>query len=74
MDIRIYNLTKDQVDMLDMIWSFYDEDEYLCWYELLDQRDQQQALNLVQLLSYETMEHRLDDLSQARAILKKYQL
>ena len=40
MSIEIKNLTAEQVEMLDAMWSFDSAEEYLNWYHLLDAEDQ----------------------------------
>ena len=42
--IRIENLSQEQYQMLDMIWSFSSQDEYLEWYGELDEHDRMQAM------------------------------
>jgi len=73
--IRIENLSAEQHQMLDMIWSFASQDEYLDWYGELDESDRQQALVLMRLMAYEVLEHRVNEFrDQARELLDQFRL
>jgi hypothetical protein len=73
--IRIENLNAEQHQMLDRIWSFASQDEYLDWYGELDEHDRQQALVLMRLMAYEVLEHKVDTFrDQAREILARFRL
>ena len=74
MQIKIENLTQAHCNMLDEIWSFVTQDEFLSWYENLDDQDQTQADTLMRLLAYETMEVNIKNFDQAKKLLKKFQL
>ena len=78
MSIQIENLTAEQVEMLDIMWSFDSAEEYLDWYNLLDAEDQEQAEVLQHLIILETMEELLEEVSSGyadvRNYLKKFQL
>ena len=61
--------------MLDLIWSFNSQDEYLEWYSELDEADRQQALVLMRLMAYEVLEHKVDTFrDQARELLDQFRL
>ena len=73
--IRIENLSAEQHQMLDLIWSFASQDEYLDWYGELDESDRQQALVLMRLMAYEVLEHRVNEFrDQARELLNQFRL
>ena len=73
--IRIENLSQEQYQMLDLIWSFNSQDEYLDWYGELDESDRQQALVLMRLMAYEVLEHRVGEFrDQARELLDQFRL
>jgi hypothetical protein len=73
--IRIDNLTVKQSAMLDQLWNFASEDEYLEWYENLEHTDRQQAITLMRLLAYEVLEHKVDTYrNQARELITQFQL
>lgn len=76
--IQIENLTPEQVEMCDLMWSFESAEEYIEWYELLDDADKRQADLLQRLILMETMEEMLNEVTNqyadVRAYLKKFQL
>jgi hypothetical protein len=73
--IRIENLTAEQHQMLDQIWSFSSQDEYLDWYGELDESDRLQAMLLMRLMAYEVLERRVGEYrDQAREILSQFRL
>lgn len=78
MSIQIENLTAEQVEMCDIMWSFETAEEYIEWYELLDDEDKRQAEVLQHLIIQESMEEMLGEISNQyadiRAYLKKFQL
>lgn len=74
-EIRIENLTQDQVDMLDVMWSLDSEEDYLNWYELLDTEDQVQADLLMRLIIIEEMENIIgNQYAEANAVLNQFRL
>ena len=78
MSIEIKNLTAEQVEMLDIMWSFDSAEEYLNWYHLLDAEDQEMADVLQRMIILETMDEMLEEVSDGyadvRNYLKKFQL
>lgn len=73
--IRIENLTAEQYAMLDQLWNFSSQDEYLEWYENLEDTDRQQAFTLMRLLAYEVLEHKVDAYrEQARELIAQFRL
>jgi hypothetical protein len=78
MSIQIENLTPEQVEMCDIMWSFESAEEYVEWYELLDDEDKRQADVLQRMIILESMEEMLaeanDNYRQARNYLKKFRL
>ena len=73
--IRIENLTAEQHQMLDQIWSFSSQDEYMDWYADLDEPDRLQALVLMRLMAYEVLERRVNEFrDQARELLAQFRL
>ena len=78
MSIQIENLTPEQVEMCDIMWSFDSAEEYIDWYELLDDEDKRQADILQRMIILESMEEMLAETNntyrQARNYLKKFQL
>jgi hypothetical protein len=78
MSIQLENLTPEQVEMCDLMWSFETAEEYLEWYELLDAEDKAQADVLQRLIILESMEEMLTEVqgqyAEARQYLKKFRL
>jgi hypothetical protein len=78
MSIEIKNLTAEQVEMLDIMWSLDSAEEYLTWYHLLDARDQEMADVLQRMIILETMDEMLEEVSDGytdiRSYLKKFML
>ena len=78
MSIQIENLTPEQVEMCDLMWSFESAEEYIEWYQLLDDADKRQADLLQRLILIETREEMLDEVTNQYAdigaYLKKFQL
>lgn len=78
MSIQIENLTPEQVEMCDIMWSFESPEEYLTWYDLLDEEDQRQADLLQRLIILESMEEMLSEVTSqyrdVREYLKKFML
>ena len=78
MSIEIKNLTAEQVEILDIMWSFDSAEEYLAWYHLLDAEDQEQADILQHMIILETMDEMLEEVSDnytdIKSYLKKFQL
>jgi hypothetical protein len=74
MSIQIENLTPEQIEMCDIMWSFASADEYLTWYECLDNSEQRQADVLQRLIILESMEEMLNSYADANAVLKKFML
>jgi len=72
--IKIHNLTQAQCNMLDKIWNCSTHDEFLSWYETLEDRDQMQADTLMRVLSYETMDLDVKNFDTANQLLKQFQL
>jgi len=73
--IRIENLNAEQHQMLDRIWSFTSQDEYLDWYAELGESDRMQALVLMRLMAYEVLEHKVGTYrDQARELLDQFRL
>jgi len=72
--IKIDNLTQAQCMMLDKIWNCVTQDDFLSWYENLDDQDQTQADTLMRLLAYETIELNIKNFNAAKQLLKQFQL
>lgn len=62
--ITINGLTKYQVEMLDHMWSLDSEEDYLTWYNLLDEEDQKMADTLMRMLVIESAEEEPTEISE----------
>ena len=74
MDIRLEGLSEEQVELLDIMWSFDSSEDFLEWKYTLNNRLQMQVDVLVQLLGYEIMEREIQAMEtypDAEKILKK---
>jgi hypothetical protein len=74
MAISIDNLTDAQCEMLDIMWAFETSDEYLSWFENLDDEDQREAAVLQTLVILESMEEMMNNYEDAKQVLKKFRL
>lgn len=72
MSIQLENLTSEQVEMCDLMWSFETAEEYLEWYGLLDDEDKRQADVLQHLIIQESMEEMLTEISSQYADVRNY--
>ena len=75
MDISITGLTADQVEMLDFMWNLDTEEDFIDWFEALDDDDQQQASVLRELVLLENMEAHMAPFKEpAKNYLRKFRL
>ena len=58
--INISGLTQEQVDMLDIIWSFDTKEEYDSWFELLDDDEASMCFGLMELLTLAIIDEALE--------------
>lgn len=74
--ISIDGLNKNQVALLNKIWTCKGENEFLEWFSGLSMADQKTTESLLKLLSYEVLEHEfmLDNFDEANAVLSKFRL
>ena len=74
MTISIDNLTDAQCEMLDIMWAFDTAEEYLSWFENLDDEDQREAAVLQTLVILESMEEMMNNYEDAKRVLQKFRL
>jgi hypothetical protein len=72
--ITIEGLTKQQVKLLDIMWSITDIEVYDEWKSALNEELQDMVDVLEKLATYEMLEPRLQDFDQANQVLKKFAL
>ena len=71
--VTLTNLTPEQVDMLDILWSLEGEEEFEAWHETLDDEEMQMCETLMTLVVLEAWDEEItEDLSQAREVLKQF--
>ena len=58
--MQIENLTQEQVEMLDFMWNELDsEEEFLAWYDALDDEQQRMAESLQRLMIMESIDEEM---------------
>lgn len=74
--IQINGLTQEQCDMLDVIWSFQTKQDYLNWYDCLDDQEQDMANGLLTLLAMAIAEEQnpVKNFKEANEVLAKFRL
>lgn len=70
--IEITGLTQEQVDMLDIMWSFDSLAELEEWRENLDSRELAMSMSLQQILLLETVEQLLMEDREIQRITELY--
>ena len=58
---NINGLTQEQVEMLDIIWSFKTKDEYNDWLEYLDDDERAMSRGLMELLTLAILDEALEN-------------
>jgi hypothetical protein len=73
--ITLNNLTAEQVEMLEILWSLSDFSEVEQFQSTLSDLELELCETLIRLVVLETVDDIVcEDLSQAQAVLKKFQL
>jgi hypothetical protein len=73
--ITLTNLTAEQAEMLEILWSLTEWDDVEKFQATLSDQELALCETLIRLVVLETVDDILcEDLSQARAVLKKFQL
>lgn len=78
--MRIENLTREQVEMLDFMWNELDsEQEFLDWFDALDARQQLMAEALQRLVILETIDNDMllennTSFAEANAVIDRFRL
>lgn len=72
--IKINHLTREQCDMMDIIWSFKTKEEYVEWFETLNDREANMARGLMELLclaiAEEEFEETVDPYREANLVIR----
>jgi hypothetical protein len=73
--ITLNNLTAEQVEMLEILWSLTDLSEVEQFQSTLSDQELDLCETLIRLVVLETVDDIVcEDLSEAQAVLKKFQL
>jgi hypothetical protein len=73
--ITLTNLTAEQVEMLEILWNLTDFSEVEEFQATLSDSEREMSETLIRLIILETVDDIVcEDLSQAQAVLKKFQL
>lgn len=73
--ISLSNLTAEQVEMLDILWSLRELSDVEEWQSTLEPEDKEMSEALIKLVILETMDEVItSDLSDAREVLQKFTL
>jgi hypothetical protein len=71
--ITLENLTPEQVEMLDILWSMIELSEVEEWQETLSEEEREMSESLIRLVILESMDRIItSDLSDAQEVLKKF--
>lgn len=73
--ISLSNLTAEQVEMLDILWSLRELSDVEEWQSTLEPEDREMSEALIKLVILETMDEIItSDLSDAQEVLQKFTL
>lgn len=73
--ISLTNLTAEQVEMLDILWSLRELSDVEEWQSTLEPEDREMSEALIKLVILETMDEIItSDLSDAQEVLQKFTL
>ena len=72
--IQIENLTPEQVEMLDTMWSLDTFEDYCAYLNSLHPEDRKMAESLSEMVILAEMDNLLGECSEANEVLKKFAL
>jgi hypothetical protein len=72
--IQLENLTPEQVEMLDIMWSLETYEDYTQYLESLDAADRRMAESLAQMVVLAEMDNLIGDCNEAKDLLKNFAL
>jgi hypothetical protein len=73
--ITLDKLTPEQVEMLEILWSLDNEQDFEAWHETLDDNESRMCETLMTLVVLESWDEEItSDLTQARTLLKQFTL
>jgi len=73
--ITLDKLTPEQVEMLEILWSLDNEQDFEAWHETLDDNESRMCETLMTLVVLESWDEEItSDLTQAQTLLKQFTL
>lgn len=72
--IQLDNLTREQVEMLEVMWALDTYEEYSEWLETLSAEDRRMADTLTKMIILEEMDALLGECTEAKEVLGKFAL
>ena len=70
--IHLDNLTPEQVEMLEIMWSLDSYEDFQCYLESLDPADRRVADSLAKLIILAEMDNLVGDCTEAKEVLAKF--
>jgi hypothetical protein len=70
--IEIDNLTPEQVEMLDTMWSLESYEDFQSYLESLDPADRRMAESLAKMIILAEMDNLVGDCAEAKDVLAKF--
>ena len=71
--IEIHGITKKEIEMLDTIWAFQTEEEFLEWHDSLSYQDKLVVSKLLETLRIEMIDSETNEnFNEANEILSRY--
>ena len=70
--IKLDNLTPEQVEMLDIMWSLESYDEFQSYLNSLNKSDRQTAESLAKLIILAEMDNLVGECVEAKEVLKRF--
>jgi|694.fasta_scaffold47100_2 hypothetical protein len=73
--ITLDKLTPEQVEMLEILWSLDNEQDFEAWHETLDDNESRMCETLMTLVVLESWDEEItSNLTQAQTLLKQFTL
>lgn len=70
--IHLDNLTPEQVEMLEIMWSLESYDEFQAYLDSLSKSDRQQADSMAKLIILAEMDNLVGECVEAKEVLKRF--
>lgn len=72
--IQLENLTPEQVEMLEIMWSLDTYEDYEQYLDTLDAADRRMAESLAQMIILSEMDNLIGDCKEAKDVLRNFAL